>query len=50
MGSAHSVSQDLATDTSVGVIPRVIHDLFEGIADREKFEFLIKVSYVEVNN
>nr|CAB3259107.1 chromosome-associated kinesin KIF4A [Phallusia mammillata] len=47
MGSAHCVSQS-ASDEGVGVIPRVINDLFNGIESRSKFKFCIKVSYVEI--
>ncbi|XP_078494283.1 chromosome-associated kinesin KIF4 isoform X1 [Ciona intestinalis] len=48
MGSAHCVSQTDVTDLTSGVIPRVIKDIFEGIKSRQNFEFLVKVSYVEI--
>jgi len=49
MGSAHCVSEVDVTDASSGIIPRVIKDLFDGISQRLSYQFLVKVSYVEVS-
>ena len=49
MGSAHCVSEVGIIDQTTGIIPRVIHDIFKGIDDRKTYEFLVKVSYVEVS-
>ena len=48
MGSAHCVSQVECVDDVTGIIPRVVHDIFAGIEERKNYEFLVKVSYVEV--
>ena len=49
MGGGYGVSID--TDESiVGVIPRVIRSLFDGITERElEYSFIVKVSYIEVS-
>jgi len=48
MGGGYGISAD-TDEEIIGVIPRVIRDLFDGIAEREKeFEFVVKVSYLEV--
>uniref|UniRef100_UPI0035902298 chromosome-associated kinesin KIF4A-like n=2 Tax=Myxine glutinosa TaxID=7769 RepID=UPI0035902298 len=47
MGGTYTTSQD---DYEVGVIPRVIHHLFDGISQRSEIEFVLKVSYLEVYN
>ena len=49
MGSAHCVSQVGVVDDATGVIPRVVHDIFSGIEERKNYEFMVKVSYVEVS-
>ena len=49
MGSAYCVSEVGAVDEVTGVIPRVVHDIFKGIDERKSYEFLVKVSYVEVS-
>lgn len=49
MGGGYGVSLD-TNEEIVGVIPRVIRDLFSGIKERtETFEFTVKVSYLEVS-
>ena len=49
MGGGYGVSLETDNDV-VGVIPRVIRELFSGIKDVEdKFEFVVKVSYLEVS-
>uniref|UniRef100_UPI00358F8609 chromosome-associated kinesin KIF4-like n=1 Tax=Myxine glutinosa TaxID=7769 RepID=UPI00358F8609 len=47
MGGTYTTSQD---DYEVGVIPRVIHHLFDGISQRSEIEFVLKVSYLEIYN
>lgn len=48
MGGGYGVSLD-TNEEVVGVIPRVIRDLFSGIKEHdETFEFNVKVSYLEV--
>jgi hypothetical protein len=41
-----SLSQD---EELMGIIPRILRDLFAGIAERTEYEFSVKVSYLEVN-
>lgn len=31
-----------------GIIPRAVKDIFSGVAERENFEFLVKVSFIEL--
>uniref|UniRef100_A0A8C4Q3F9 Kinesin-like protein n=1 Tax=Eptatretus burgeri TaxID=7764 RepID=A0A8C4Q3F9_EPTBU len=47
MGGTYTTTQD---DNEVGVIPRVIHHLFNGISQRSETEFVLKVSYLEIYN
>ena len=47
MGGAYEISLDKNAD-AVGIIPRVIRQLFETIEDTEDFEFCVRVSYIEV--
>ncbi|ESO03085.1 hypothetical protein HELRODRAFT_192110 [Helobdella robusta] len=48
MGGGYGVCMETNED-AVGIIPRVIRDLFEGISKmQDKFEFIIKVSYLEL--
>ncbi|XP_048775989.2 chromosome-associated kinesin KIF4-like isoform X2 [Ostrea edulis] len=42
-----SLSED---ETEMGIIPRVIRELFNGIADRPESDFAVKVSYLEIHN
>lgn len=50
MGGGYGISTTSEMDDDIaGVIPRVIRDLYDGIAERtEEFEFTVKVSYLEV--
>ncbi|NXH20549.1 KIF4 protein, partial [Bucco capensis] len=48
MGGAYTASQE--HEPSVGVIPRVIKLLFEEKERRQDWEFLLKVSYLEIYN
>ena len=48
MGSAHCVSEVGITHTTTGIIPRVVHDIFKRIEEKKNFDFVVKVSYVEV--
>ncbi|MEE6508535.1 hypothetical protein FKM82_021704 [Ascaphus truei] len=48
MGGAYS--QDHSDELAVGVIPRVIRSLFKEIEERPDWEFLLKVSYLEIYN
>lgn len=47
MGGAYTASQE--HDPSVGIIPRVIKLLFQEKERRQDWEFVLKVSYLEVN-
>lgn len=48
MGGGYGVNLD-SDEEMVGIIPRVIKDLFAGIKDLEqKYQFVIRVSYLEV--
>ena len=40
-----SLSQD---EMAMGIIPRILRDLFRGIADRPEYNFQVCVSYLEV--
>ncbi|XP_070197100.1 chromosome-associated kinesin KIF4-like isoform X2 [Littorina saxatilis] len=42
-----SLSQD---EEAMGIIPRIIRDLFEGIAERPEYTFKVTVSYLEIYN
>ncbi|XP_053328913.1 chromosome-associated kinesin KIF4A [Spea bombifrons] len=48
MGGAYT--QDQENDLTVGVIPRVVKALFQEIDQRSDWEFLLKVSYLEIYN
>ncbi|XP_078607912.1 chromosome-associated kinesin KIF4A-like [Branchiostoma floridae x Branchiostoma japonicum] len=48
MGGAYSSS--IEDESVVGIIPRVIHHIFKGIEERDKSDFTIKVSYLELYN
>ena len=52
-GKTHSMGggydlDETASEEIMGIIPRVIRDVFRGMADRPDFEFSIKVSYLEL--
>lgn len=47
MGGAQGQCTD-PDDRIMGIIPRVIQDLFDGIAERPDFEFTVRASYMEV--
>lgn len=47
MGGTYTASQE--HDPSMGVIPRVIKLLFKEKEQRQDWEFVLKVSYLEVN-
>ena len=48
MGGTYGVSV-AGIEEITGVIPRVIHQLFEGISERsDAFKFTTKISYLEV--
>lgn len=40
---------DLDSNTNQGVIPRVVQELFIGMAERPDYSFCVKVSYLEVH-
>ncbi|XP_064422730.1 kinesin family member 4 [Latimeria chalumnae] len=48
MGGTYTAEQE--DEPTVGVIPRVIAMLFREVEQRKDFEFLLKVSYLEVYN
>ena len=48
MGGGYGICMD-TDDSIVGIIPRVIRDLFSGIEERKDFSFTVKVSYLEVS-
>ena len=48
MGSGYKGAQ-AENSGLVGVIPRVIHNLFKGIESNKESEFILKVSYLEVS-
>lgn len=49
MGGGYGMFLPDANQEYVGIIPRVIADIFEGINERaDEFDFLVKVSYLEV--
>ncbi|KAM4663044.1 chromosome-associated kinesin KIF4A isoform 1-T2 [Discoglossus pictus] len=48
MGGAYTHEQE--NEPTVGVIPRVIKSLFSEIENRTEWEFLLKVSYLEIYN
>ncbi|XP_019629575.1 PREDICTED: chromosome-associated kinesin KIF4A-like [Branchiostoma belcheri] len=48
MGGAYSSS--IEDESVVGIIPRVIQHIFKGIQERDKSDFIIKVSYLELYN
>jgi len=48
MGGSYGVSLS-GIEEITGVIPRVIHDLFQGISERsDEFQFSTKISYLEI--
>jgi hypothetical protein len=47
MGGCYEASLN-EEEAEMGIIPRVIRELFNGIADRPETEFSVKVSYLEV--
>lgn len=47
MGGCYEASLN-EDETEMGIIPRVIRELFNGISDRKDSEFNVKVSYLEV--
>jgi kinesin family protein 4/21/27 len=49
MGTAYDVA--FSDDENIlGVIPRAVKDLFEGVNERDDTEFCIKVSFLEIYN
>lgn len=48
MGGAYTAEQE--NEPTVGVIPRVIQLLFKEIEKKSDFEFILKVSYLEVSD
>jgi len=53
-GKTHSMGggwgEHSGTEDEVGIIPRVIKELFDGIENaKDNFSFVIRVSYLEVN-
>ncbi|CAH1777611.1 unnamed protein product [Owenia fusiformis] len=49
MGSAYNMNPEKDGD-NMGVIPRVVQDLFEGINEQPDYDFVIKVSFLEIHN
>ncbi|XP_078326177.1 chromosome-associated kinesin KIF4-like isoform X2 [Crassostrea virginica] len=49
MGGCYEASLN-EDETEMGIIPRVIRELFNGISDRKDSEFNVKVSYLEIHN
>lgn len=47
MGGGYDLD-DTASDDMLGIIPRVIRDLYEGFTERTDYSFTAKVSYIEV--
>ncbi|OWF43762.1 chromosome-associated kinesin KIF4A-like [Mizuhopecten yessoensis] len=37
-------------ETAMGIIPRVLNELFQGILARPDYDFVTKVSYIEIHN
>lgn len=48
MGGCYEASLN-EDETEMGIIPRVIRELFNGINERKNSDFTVKVSYLEVN-
>ncbi|KAG1650130.1 Chromosome-associated kinesin KIF4B [Nymphon striatum] len=46
-GTSHSL---ISNENDMGVIPRAIHELFDGIKREDKYDFIIKVSFLEIYN
>ena len=49
MGTNSTAITDMVDETS-GIIPRMIHDLFEMINNDKEKEYTLKVSFMEVHN
>ena len=50
MGGGYGMTHPDADQEVVGIIPRVIAQLFDGISDRaDEYDFLVKASYMEVS-
>ena len=47
MGGGYEISLDTSSDI-VGIIPRVIRQLYEGIEENQDYTYAVKVSYLEV--
>lgn len=49
MGGCYEASLN-EDETEMGIIPRVIRELFNGINERKNSDFTVKVSYLEIHN
>lgn len=50
-GKTHTMMGDPVNPDMMGIIPRLVEDIFEAIADAEEgIEFTVKISYVEIYN
>lgn len=49
MGGCYDAAAD-GDDDIMGIIPRILADLFSGIEDRSDYDFKVKVSYLEIYN
>ena len=47
MGGGYEISLDTSSDV-VGIIPRVIKQLYEGIDESSDYSYVVRVSYLEV--
>ncbi|KAK7485932.1 hypothetical protein BaRGS_00022798 [Batillaria attramentaria] len=50
MGGCYDASATDDNDDIMGIIPRILRDLFDGIQDRPEYDFNVKVSYLEIYN
>ncbi len=48
MGGGYDMGDDSTNNEIVGIIPRVIRDLFNGINTRTDMKYTVQVSYIEV--
>jgi kinesin family protein 5 len=47
-GKTFTMEGDMESERFMGLIPRMVNAIFEGIMDAEDKEFVVKVSYVEI--
>jgi len=47
-GKTHTMMGDIDSERFMGLIPRIINAIFDGIMESQEMEYTIKVSYIEI--